>query len=478
MFNDLRDFINKVEELGDCRVIEGADWNLEIGNITVLGQETANQPLLLFDKIKGYPAGYRVASNLYTTPRRIALALGLPAEASDMEMVKAWREKVKGGVKLVPPVEVKTGPIKENIQVGDEVDLLTLPTPKWHEQDGGRYIGTGTMSIMRDPDTGWVNIGTYRTQLQDKNTVTTWMKQGSHGDVIRRKYWARGLNCPVVVMCGQEPLLWAASTISAVEWGTSEYDYAGGLKGKPIEVVKGVTTDLPIPATGEIALEGEIVPPEVETRTEGPFGEWAGYYSGGPWPQPATRVKSVMHRNAPIIQGNPPSRFSTYSLGDNVRRSAAVWDHLDKNIPGVKGVWQVEGAGIMSILVVSIEQQHSGHARQAAVLAAGCGTTAYTRRWVIVVDDDIDPTNISEVLWALGTRTDPERSVDIIKSWWSGAADPMIPLETKMQGNFERSLGIIIACKPYHWIKEFPRAIKTSPEVLQKTREKWGKFLE
>ena len=137
-FNDLREFIKKADDLGECLVVEGADWDLEIGAIASLRGELPNCPLLVFDKIKGYEAGYRVASNLFTSPQRAALALGLPLGARGADLVKALREKLRGGVKPVPPVEVNSGPVKENIKVGDEVDLLEFPTPKWHELDGGR----------------------------------------------------------------------------------------------------------------------------------------------------------------------------------------------------------------------------------------------------------------------------------------------------------------------------------------------------
>ena len=306
MFDSLREFIEKVQESDDCKVIENADWNLEIGALTEWAASTTDAPLLLFDKIKGYPPGYRVASNLFTSEQRTALALGLPPAARGIELVKALREKIRGGVKLIPPVEVENGPVKETVQVGDEVDLLKFPTPKWHELDGGRYIGTGSMTITRDPDEGWVNLGAYRHQVLDKSTLGTHITPGHHGDIMRKKYWAKGKPCPAVVVCGQDPVLWSASC-QLLGWGVSEYDYAGGLKRQPIEVTRGVTTDLPLPATAEIVLEGEILPLDTVAIKEGPFGDWTGHYTGGNWPVPVFKVNAILHRNNPIIQGAPPS---------------------------------------------------------------------------------------------------------------------------------------------------------------------------
>src|SRR3989304_1978795 len=145
MFNDIREFIEVAKKSGECKVVEGADWDIEIGAITDLSAELPNPPVLLFDKIKGYEAGFRVVTNQFSTAKRTALALGLPLEARGIELVRALRDRLKAGLPSLPPVEVETGPVKENILTGDAVDLYRFPTPKWHEHDGGRYIGTGCM---------------------------------------------------------------------------------------------------------------------------------------------------------------------------------------------------------------------------------------------------------------------------------------------------------------------------------------------
>lgn len=473
---DLREFIQRVQGLGECKLIEGANWDLEIGAINAWQTSLNNSPMLLFDKIKGYKAGYRVVTNLFATDRRTALALGLSLEAKGIELVKAWRDKTKGEVKGIPPIEVKNGPVKENIQIGDEVDLFKFPVPKWHEFDGGRYIGTGDLVITRDPDEGWVNLGTYRVQIHDKNIATIYISPGKHADIIRRKYWAKGKSCPAVVTCGQDPMLFAPAGMS-MPWGISEYDYTGWMKGEPVEVTKGVVNDLPIPAAAEIALEGEIMPPEVDSRVEGPFGEYTGYYASGERPEGSFRVKAVLHRNDPIIQGNPPSIPYRSTLGNGIRRAANVWNELDRNLPGVKGVWSVDEAQGASMIVVSIKQMYPGHAKQAAMVTAGCSTQAYMCRWIIIVDDDIDPSNINEILWCLGTRSDPE-SVDLIRECWGSPLDPMLTPDKRERGDTTHSTGIILACKPYHWINKFPRSIKVSPELIEETKRKWAKSFE
>ncbi|MFH0914197.1 MAG: UbiD family decarboxylase [Chloroflexota bacterium] len=474
-FNDLREFIKKAEEIGECQRIEGADWESDIGTLTELLSEQPDPKLLLFDNIKGYPPGFRVASNLFASHRRTAMCLGLPEEAKGVELVRAFRDKLRGGIKPIPPVEVKKAPVKENILTGDQVDLFKFPVPKWHERDGGRYIGTGDIVITRDPDEGWVNFGTYRVQAVDKTTAVPMIAGGHHGNMIRKKYWERGRACPAVICCGQEPLLYSASSWEHVPWGVSEYDFTGGLRGSPVSVTKGVTTDLPIPATAELALEGELLPPEVDSRMEGPFGEWPGYYSAPETLRPAFRIKAILHRNDPIIQGNPASRFpAVWTLGRHFQKAAVLWDELDKHIPGVRGVRMLEDAAMHSVVIISLKQEYDGQAKQAAAIAVGCNATALCLRFVIVVDDDIDPFDTSQVLWALGTRCEPEDAIEVLRGCWTGETDPLLSPEKRRLGIINHSVGIIFACKPYSWIKEFPTPIKSSPELVAQTKKRWG----
>ncbi|MDP2743618.1 MAG: UbiD family decarboxylase [Dehalococcoidia bacterium] len=473
MSDDLRDFIRKVEQIGECRVVEGADWNEEIGDILQAAAATPGSPMMVFDAIKGYPPGFRVVTNIFTSPRRYALAMGLEKDVTTRGLVEHWRARLKEEFRPVPPVYVDRAPIKDNVLVGDEVDLYKFPAPKWHSLDGGRYIGTGCMVITRDPDEGWVNLGTYRVQVHGKATATIYITPGHHGDIMRRKYWAKGLSCPVVVTCGQDINLTFVASSGDTPWGRSEYEDAGWLQKSPVEVTRGLITDLPIPAHAEIALEGELVPPEVETREEGPFGEWTGYYASAARPEPVFRVKAILHRNNPIILGAVPTMNHRTSAGLSVRRSAEIWNDLDRKYPGVKGVWQVEEARSLPLVVVSLNQMYGGHAKQVALACAAHPNQAYMARWIIVVDEDIDPFNITEVLWALGTRCDPASAVDIVHNWWGSVLDPALSPEKRKQKDLTHSLGIILACKPYHWKAEFPPSIKLSEEKIAEVKKKW-----
>ncbi|MBI4317977.1 MAG: UbiD family decarboxylase [Chloroflexi bacterium] len=473
-YDDLREFIQACDEIGELRKIDGADWNLEIGAITELISEKRG-PALLFDDVPGYAKGYRVFSNGVITIQRSALALGFPMELGGTELLKLWRQKCKE-YRPVPPEEVGDGPILENVITGDDVDLFKFPVPKWHERDGGRYIGTMCAVITKDPEEGWVNLGTYRTMCYGDGKATSVLaNHGKHGRIMIDKYHARGQSAPVAVIVGPDPMVWAAS-MTSMPWGMGEYEFVGSFMGAPVKVVKGPHTGLPISANAEIAYEGEIPPLSVEAGDEGPFGEWGGYYSATfkkSWF--VVKVKSVLHRNDPILGGSPPVRppaDNDFALPFKI--AGAVWDQLEGcGMSGIKGVWQLAMEGGPSILVVSIKQQYAGHAKQVGLAATACRAGCYGGKLTIVVDDDIDITDTEQVLWALGTRTNVD-NVDIVRGLWTSPIDPSTPAEVRESGYPINSRLVIDACRPYATFKHFPPVNVFDEEYRAKIREKWN----
>lgn len=468
---DLRLFLDQLESFEELRTVKGADWNLEIGAITELSDEK-NGPALLFDGIKDYPFGYRVTSNLISTLRRLAIALGFPLTVSNIELVRLIKDKFKS-LASIPSVYVQSGPIVENVYEKSEVDLFRFPTPKWHEHDGGRYPGTADIVIMKDPKVGWVNAGTYRVQLHDGDTLGMYISRGHHGRLIAENYWADGKSCPVAVVFGAHPLVWIPCMM-AFPWGTEEFDIAGGLLGQPLPLIRGEYTGLPIPAHAEIAIEGECPPPTVESRPEGPFGEWPGYYGSGTRNEMVIKVKRVMHRNDPIMVGAPPLKPPACGTPSYIMRAGNIWNELERmGIPGIKGVWNMRAGGARFLNVISIEQKYAGHAKQVAMAAISGPEGAYMGRFTIVVDDDIDPTNDDDVLWAVATRCDPATSIDIIHDCWSAELDPTISREQKARGDLTNSRAIIVACRPFHWKEDFPMVNRVSDELRYVTLKKW-----
>jgi 4-hydroxy-3-polyprenylbenzoate decarboxylase len=467
-YGGLRGFLAEVECLGQLQVARGAHWDLEIGAITELAYREPNGPAIVFDEVVGYPSGYRVIVNTIGSADRTALMLGLPLGSTLTELLPHWRAKART-LQPIPPRTVTTGPVFENVQRGADVDLLQFPTPRWHEHDGGRYIGTGVVVLLRDPDAGWVNMGTYRVMLRDRNHVSLYISPGKHGRMIRDKYFARGERIPVAISFGHDPLIFAAGS-TEIPFGQCEYDWVGAVQGEPVAVIEGPVTGLPIPADAEIVIEGSLGPEDL--APEGPFGEWTGYYASGSRAEPVVTVDALYYRDQPILMGlhmaPPPGENILYR---SVLRSALLLDQLERaGVPDVTGAWAHEIGGARFLLAVSIRQRYPGHARQAGHVAAMCHAGAYLGRYVVVVDEDIDVTDVNQVLWAMCTRADPEGSIDIIKRAWSGPLDPIIPPGQK---GFN-SRAIIDACRPYEWREQFPAVAQASPELRAQTLAKWG----
>ncbi len=469
---DLRGWLTSAEPLGEVKTVKGADWDVEIGAITELAQHRENGPAVLFDEVKGYPAGYRILVNSLGSLRRTALTLGLDTNVtSPMQLVRAWRERARK-IMPIPAKVVDGGPVTEHVDVGAAVDVFKFPTPKWHEHDGGRYIGTGSVDITRDPDEGWVNLGCYRVMIHDERTVGFYISPGKHGRIQREKWFAARKPMKVAVSIGHDPLVFLAGSIE-VPYGVSEYDWIGGVLGQPFEVMPGPETGLPLPANAEIVIEGTAHPERLVP--EGPFGEWTGYYASDTRPEPTIQVERVMYRSNPIMLGSPPgkppSELTAYRA---VMRSALIWDEMEKaGIPDIQGVWCHPAGGTRLLVVVSIKQRYAGHARQAGLGAMACRAGAYLGRYVVVVDEDIDPTNTWDVLWAVCTRSDPEKDIEILRRMWSGPLDPIIPPGQK--GLNSRAL--IDATRPYEWKDKFPRVAISSKEVIEAAQRKWGGIL-
>jgi len=470
-YRDLRDFITAVDRLGALRHVAGADPHHEIGGITEVAAGLPECPALLFDRIKGYAPGFRVFTNATVSPQRAALALGLDPALRPLDALKAWMVK-RQTLALQPPVMVKDGPVLENSDRADQVDLGKLPAPFWHAKDGGPYIGTGSVVVMRDPDTGWINASIYRVQVHGKSKVTIQFDhQGRHGAIIAKKYWEAGKACPVAVVNGEDPALFIAG-FEYLPAGASEYDFAGAIKGAPIDVFVGPATGLPLPARAEIILEGELLPSSQETLPEGPFGEFTGYYAADKRPCPVMNVTAVHHRNDPILLGSPPMKPPRFHFGLPFR-AAGIWSNLEAaGVTDVVGVWQ-HVAQLMT--VVALKQRYDGHAKRAALIAAA---NSYMGRVVVVVDDDVDPSNLADVMWAIATRCEPSEQIDIVQNAWSSALDPRIPPEAKALGVTSHSKVIIEACRPFAWIEKFPPTSAISQDEARAIEEKWGAVLK
>ena len=470
MYKDLRQFIDIVEQLGALRRINGADPRFEIGGITEVAAGQADCPALLFDDIKGHQRGFRIFTNATTNVQRAALALGLDPGLRPLDALKAWMEKRKT-LRPLAPVTVGDAAFLANTMSGSEVDVARFPAPIWHRHDGGPFIGSGSLVIMRDPDGGWINASIYRVQVHGRNKVTVQFDHGGrHGAIIARKYWDRGESCPIAVVHGEDPALFIAG-FEYLPDGRSEFEFAGSIKGEPIEVCAGPQTGLPIPASCEMVFEGRLLPMSETTLPEGPFGEFTGYYAAAARPGPVMEVTAVHYRNDPILLGSPPMKPPRFHFGLPFR-AATIWSNLESGgVTDVVGVWQ-HVSQLMT--VVALRQRYDGHAKRAGLVAAA---HSYMARIIVVVDDDIDPSNLADVMWAVATRSEPAENIDIVRNAWSSALDPRISPQDKERGVTSHSKAIIEACRPFAWREQFPPPSALTADEAREIEEKWGERL-
>ncbi len=468
-YADLREFIDRVDQLGVLRRIDGADPYYELGAITEVAAGRPECPALLFDNLKGASPGFRVFTNATTAPQRAALALGLDPDLRPLDALKAWKSR-RRGLELCPPVTVKDAAFAQNSATGSGLDLGLFPSPHWHKADGGPFIGSGSIVVMRDPDSGWINASIYRIQVHGADRVTIQFDhQGRHGAIIARKYWEAGKPCPAAIVCGPDPAIF----ISGFEYlpeGASEYAFAGAIKGQPIEVAEAPLTGLPVPARAEIILEGHLHPGE--TLPEGPFGEFTGYYASEKRPSPAMRIEAAHWRNDPILLGSPPMKPPRFHFGLPFR-AASIWSELESSgVTDVVGAWQ-HVAQLMT--VVAIKQRYAGHAKRAGLIAAA---QSYMGRLVVVVDDDVDPSNLADVMWAVTTRSEPSEQVDIVRNAWSSALDPRIAPAARAAGQTSHSKMIIDACIPFGMKADYPSTSAISIEEAKAIEDKWAAALK
>lgn len=470
-FRDLREFLARLEETGELTRLSGAHWNLEMGVISELAFEHQG-PALLFENIPDYSSEYRVVTNLCSTERRTLLAMGLDVNLTLGEAMARFKERY-ASYKPRPPVVVSRAPFQAHEYRGQEIDLLRFPVPLWHELDGGRYIGTGDTIVLRDPDDGRINVGTYRLEVHDRSTTGIYQGPDNDGAKILRKYWAKGQPAPVAASFGQDPAIFlTASGCLGAPSGVPEYEYAGFVRGEAVEVVEGKVTGLPIPAGAEIAIEGEIPPPEAESRNEGPFGEYTGYYMASAVPEPVIRVKALYHRDQPILHGAPPFKpvKGHYSSPFPGRTVTGLWTRLERM--GIRGILGVRSLGPQGAMIIQIRQESGEHVPQ---LLKALGSVPSPQRMFVIVDHDIDMDDPKDVFWAIGTRCEPTSgiTVDTVQTEW--VFNPALTIEQRnKKGRYPFSRMIINACRPYKHLAELPPVNLFSEERRAQAWSKWG----
>ena len=470
--NDLRERLDGVEADGGLHRVHGqVDVKEELAAATYMVAQNENSPALIFENLAGDEIGVKILSNMLgASNRRYAIALGLDPELSTHELILATRERSKTSI-APSQVSPDQAPVNEIILKGEEIDLTKLPVPKFWPRDGGKYIGTGDITFTKNPDSGRINVGCYRQMLHGPRRVGMYCSPGKHGLLDREAWWAKEKPCEVVSAFGIDPVPFM---VAAQSYGpdVSELDIIGGLMGSPFEITEGIATSLPIPARAEIVIEGIVSKDDL--AMEGPLGEFTGYYGRPESAQPVIEVKALHMRNSPIMTAALMADYPACEIGAYyaIMRSAAIWDDIERfGILGIQSVYcHPAAASGWGMTGVSIKQQYAGHVSQTLSATAQCPAGAYFTKWIVAVDEDVDPADINQVLWALSTRANPVDDIDIQRKTWSTGLDPsQFPPEKRLYG----SKAMIDACKPHRYLSEFPARTMIRKPIYEKVKSRW-----
>ena len=470
-FDDNRKFIEALEKSGDVvRIKDVVDWDMEAGAIVRRAAEM-QKPAPFFEKIKDYPEGYSIFGEPLGTHRRLAVALGLAADTPYREIRAEYEHRL---TRLVKPVLVKNGPCKENIVTGDAIDLYQFPAPLVHEGDGGRYMGTWHAVISHDPERDWTNWGMYRLMIGDERHLTGLCEPYTHQyDIFKRVYAPKKQNLPVAIAIGMDPICSMMAGARSVG-RKSEVEFAGAIRQRPVELVKCETSDILVPAHSEIVIEGERL--YGETMIEGPFGEYTGYRSDPRGQRPVYRVNAITYRNNPILT---MSCMGLPVTSDTVVRSMD-YEILIKRVLKMNGIRftdvyvPLESATMMAI--VGVKPSYRGIANQIGYAFSAAQLGAYK---VIVVEDDVDVFNMTEVLHALASKCHPIRGI----KQYDEALEPssLNPFSSPEERRWHLGAKVVFDCTwPLDWEGIVPERVSFNEmypkDVRERVLKNWKKY--
>ena len=479
---DLRSWMAQLESAGELRRVSAAvDWDDEVAEI-VRQTNIRQGPALLFENIRGHE--HTVSRRLFTnglgTRSRINLMLGLDAGATATDAVQAIRQRLR---RPVAPVTLATGPVKQNVITGPDVDLLQFPVPKWHPLDAGRYINTFCGIVTRDPDTGVHNVGLYRGMVLGRNQIVSLLIPNKDWGITYDKYRQRGEPMPVSVFYGYDPTLILVAGTPVVG---PEYDLAGGLREQPIELVRSETSGILVPACAEIVVEGSVSPDPATYRMEGPFGDGLGRYAE-PGLRPVLEVSCITHRDDPVYQGAlsglAPGVLGEINNAYSFMMTAPVWSTLDAlDIPGIVDV------ALWPVAAVRIRKTYQGQPRQIAAALWGSKFGGEMLKTIVVVEDDVDVHDPHALLRAVQGKANFDRDLVVFPLYSGSTIDESITLDRKAELKYGSAVGSTLLIdattdwelhprRPEYDNERFPpRCYHSRPETVERVARRWAEL--
>jgi UbiD family decarboxylase len=485
----LRSWLGQLAAAGQLRRITAlVDWDQEIGALARINLGLGG-PALLFENIKDYQDTRctKFMTCGMGNKAQVCLMLGLPTDTSDKAVVRHLKELFR---KPVSPVRVETGPVKENVLRGDDVDLWQFPVPKWHHLDGGRYLDTFCAVITRDPETGHTNLGIYRGQVLGRNSVGKLLIPTQHWGNHFARYRASREPMPVAVAHGwHDALPFCAG--SPFPKNVCEWDMVGAILGRPVELVKCETVDLEVPASAEIVVEGYVSPDPDTFQPEGPFAEYPGYAGGQSSPKPVLAVSCITHRDDPILRGTLEGARPGFPSEDSIlcayAWSAIAWNTLeDVGVAGVTDVW-MPPVSTGTNIVVQIHKMYRGHAQQVANALWGTGAGQWFYKNVMVVEEDVDLRDPAALDWAMAFRVNAsEGQLLTFGPTFGSVLDPSTPraqANALKYGTGKWTRVLIDATRNWEFEpnpawgnRRYPPVNTVPAELEQRIRERWDEY--
>lgn len=336
----------------------------------------------------------------------------------------------------IPPVVIEDAPVHENVVLADDIDLSTLPVPKYSPDDGGPYITPGLV-VSRDPETGVPDIGHYRFEIIDKQALS-FLALPNHrfGKNLAKAVALGHKTFRAALVIGVDPMLAYTGPIQVPE-DTNDFEVAGGLRGAPVELVKCRSIDLEVPAHAEFVIEFEVQ--FDDTVFEGPLGEYTGYYTPGSM-KPIARPLAITHRNNPYFQALLTGKPTTENhVLKQLAFEASFLESMRRTFPTIERVAIPPSGGVNFRVVMAMRPRFAGEAREAILTAMGSNLRPKT---VVVVDPDIDVQDSGEVEWALAFRSQPARDVIIVDDLPGGPLDPTLDESLPADRRTGSALGI------------------------------------
>jgi 2,5-furandicarboxylate decarboxylase 1 len=419
---DLRTYLDKLEKTLPSQLIrlnEQVDWRYEVTSRVIKAERSAKNPSLLFERIKGYKMPMLI--NVFGSIDRIQLALGANKflGGGRLAFYEDWNTLFSSDMK---PVHVDSGPVKDIIIRGSNLDLLSLPIPKFYEQDGGRYITAGLMTARNPENPDEVNLSFVRMQVKSRDTLGVSLHSRGHMWQYYDVSKASGNPLEVAVIIGAHPSLY----LTAAAKITDEYSKAGALIGEPIKLVGCKTVDVPVPSHAEVVLEGQVT---LEDEEEGPFTEYTGYISGRSTHN-QLKLSAISMRHDAIFQSVAPSNSAEHlllsGLPKQARISKALIDFTHTNL--LKDIiWPVWGTHFVCFLSLRSEAQMPGVAKQVALLLMGLD---HYVKIAVVLPESVDVSDTSQVLSMIAQRCDfiKGSGIEILGKVYSHMLDPSSPI--------------------------------------------------